>query len=138
MTTTLYRRSQSERGSNRAADVEAAGISSNEISLVANKYVSAEYDKVDESAKVANLQWEYLPGGYGIWGGSISQLGNGNIEFDVNAPVDAPLSSYASEVQEVTQTSTPQIVWKMDVPLPTNAYRAYRVPSLYPGVGWQD
>jgi hypothetical protein len=30
------------------------------------------------------------------------------------------------------------VVWKMDIsPVTDNAYRAYRVPSLYPGVGWQ-
>jgi hypothetical protein len=43
----------------------------------------------------------------------------------------------ASEIQEVTQTATPVIGWQMDIPLPMTAYRAYRVPSLYPGVIWQ-
>jgi hypothetical protein len=42
-----------------------------------------------------------------------------------------------SEVQEVTQTSPPIVVWKMDILFPMSAYRAYRVPSLYPGVSWQ-
>jgi len=28
-------------------------------------------------------------------------------------------------------------IWQMDIPLPMNAYGAYRVPSLYPGVTWQ-
>jgi arylsulfate sulfotransferase len=91
--------------------------------------------QVDESAMVANLLWDTLPGYYGIWGGSINQLEDGNVEFDVNSP-QTP-NTLASEVQEVTQTSTPQIVWKMDFPAPSNAYRAYRVPSLYPNVTWQ-
>jgi len=35
-------------------------------------------------------------------------------------------------------TTTPQIIWKMDIAaVPLYAYRAYRVPSLYPGVTWQ-
>jgi hypothetical protein len=56
----------------------------------------------------------------------------------MNAPGLFPVANLASEVQEVTQTSTPQIIWKMDIaPVPLYAYRAYRVPSLYPGVTWQ-
>jgi arylsulfate sulfotransferase len=93
--------------------------------------------QIDESAKVANLLWSYKPGNFSIWGGSINQLANGNVEFDLNSPANAPGSNYASLVQEVTQTSTPSVVWEMDLPLPMNAYRAYRVPSLYPGVSWQ-
>ena len=83
---------------------------------------------------VADLTWQDLPGYYGLWGGSINQLENTNIEFDLNAPF--PATTFASEVQEVTQTSAPQIVWKMDI-ASVNAYRAYRVPSLYPSVTWQ-
>jgi hypothetical protein len=86
---------------------------------------------------VADLSWQYLPGYFSLWGGSQVQLANGNIEFDLNAPLTAPAPNVASEVQEVTQTSTPELVWKMDIPVPMYAYRAYRVPSLYPGVTWQ-
>jgi arylsulfate sulfotransferase len=92
---------------------------------------------VDESAKTADLGWAYAPGLFSNWGGSINQLANGNIEFDVNDPLELANSSIASEVQEVTQTATPQLVWKMDILTPAYAYRAYRVPSLYPGVNWQ-
>ncbi len=100
-------------------------------------YSRATIFQVDESAKVANLEWAYAPGLFSNWGGSVNQLENGDIEFDVNSPLVPPGPNIASEVQEVTQTSTPQLVWKMDIQLPTNAYRAYRVPSLYPGVSWQ-
>ena len=56
------------------------------------------------------------------------------MEFDANAPLASLGTGLASEVQEVTQTANPQIVWKMDVSnVPLYAYRAYRVPSLYPG-----
>jgi arylsulfate sulfotransferase len=98
-------------------------------------YSRATIFQVDESAMVANLFWDNLPGWYGFWGGSINQLENGNVEYDINALTDS--TTVASEVQEVTQTSAPQIVWKMDFAFGSNAYRAYRVPSLYPGVTWQ-
>jgi arylsulfate sulfotransferase len=95
--------------------------------------------QIDESAMVADLNWTDLPGFLSVWGGSINQLANGNVEFDLNAPSVPPGPSVASEVQEVTQTSTPEVVWKMDIsPIPNYAYRAYRVPSLYPGVTWQQ
>ena len=99
-------------------------------------YSRATVYTVDESAKVANLDWEHAPGFFSIWGGSINQLPNGNVEFDLNAPLIPPNPTVASEVQEVTKTTPASVVWQMDVPLPMNAYRAYRVPSLYPGVTW--
>jgi hypothetical protein len=92
---------------------------------------------VDESTRVADLVWADSPGYWSIWGGSIQQLASGNIEFDLNAPAFPPAPNVASEVQEVTQTTPPQLIWKMDIaPVPVYAYRAYRVPSLYPGVSW--
>jgi arylsulfate sulfotransferase len=95
-------------------------------------YSRATIFQVDESAKVADLQWDTLPGAFGIWGGSINQLQNGNVEFDLNDPN----STNSSQVEEVTQTATPQVVWQMNFGSPSTAYRAYRVPSLYPGVTW--
>jgi arylsulfate sulfotransferase len=94
--------------------------------------------QLDENALSANLIWADTPGYFDNWGGSINQLTNGNVEFDINAIYPPPQPNIASEVQEVTQTSSPQIVWKMDItPTANPAYRAYRVPSLYPGVTWQ-
>ncbi len=102
-------------------------------------YSRATIFQVDESAKVADLVWDTLPGpyAYSLWGGSINQLSNGNVEFDVNAANPPIAPNVASEVQEVTQTANPQIVWKLDItPIKETAYRAYRVPSLYPDVTW--
>lgn len=94
--------------------------------------------EIDESAMVANLLWADPLSYFGVWGGSILQLENGNVEFDLNAPAAPPSPNVASQVEEVTQTPTPQVVWQMDVlPSTSNAYRAYRIPSLYPGVTWQ-
>jgi arylsulfate sulfotransferase len=99
-------------------------------------YSRATIFQVDENSMIANLVWQDLPGYFSVWGGSVNQLSNGNVEFDFNAPLNPPSPNVASEVQEVTQTDTPQVIWKMDIPLPMFAYRAYRVPSLYPGVTW--
>jgi arylsulfate sulfotransferase len=97
-------------------------------------YSRATVFQVDESAMVADLQWDTLPGDFGIWGGSINQLENGNVEFDLNAISGS--TTLASQVEEVTQTSAPQVVWQMQFALPNTAYRTYRAPSLYPGVTW--
>jgi len=96
-----------------------------------------QLDESNASALVANLLWADPLSLFGIWGGSINQLGNGNVEFDLNAPAVPPNPGVASQIQEVTQTSTPQVVWQMQIgPVTQNAYRGYRVPSLYPGVTW--
>ena len=101
-------------------------------------YSRATIFQVDEGSLVANLAWNDQQQLYGLWGGSINQLANGNVEFDLNSPATPPSPNVASRVQEVTQTSSPQVIWQMDVsPSTSNAYRAYRVPSLYPGVTWQ-
>jgi len=93
--------------------------------------------KVDESTRLADLLWAAPLQYFGIWGGSINQLSNGNVEFDLNAPLVPPNPDVSSVIQEVTQTESPQVVWEMQIsPAAQHAYRAYRVPSLYPGVTW--
>lgn len=100
-------------------------------------YSRAVILQADESSKAASIAWQDLPGLFSIWGGSIVQLPNNNIEFDVNAIASPSDPTLASQVQEVTQTANPQIVWQMDFnSVPVYAYRAYRVPSLYSGVSW--
>jgi arylsulfate sulfotransferase len=85
--------------------------------------------QIDESTRVANLVWEDQPGNLSIWGGSINQLGNGNVEFDMNAPGFPPGPDVASEIQEVTQVANPQVVWKMDIlPFANYAYRGIAFP----------
>jgi hypothetical protein len=98
-------------------------------------YSRATIFKIDESTNLASLVWQDLPGLYSFWGGSIGTLSNGDVEFDMSQPfTDVPASS---QITEVTQTSTPQTVWQMNI-TGTNAYRGYRIPSLYPGVTWQQ
>ena len=124
-----------DNGDNRVLD---SGGQTCLIGGLPSCYSRATVFEVDESAMVANLVWaDQLPY-FGIWGGSINQLPNGNVEFDLNAPAVPPDPDVASLIREVTQSSTPQVVWQMEIgPQTQTAYRAYRVPSLYPGVTWQ-
>lgn len=115
---------------------DARVLDSSGTLCVNNCYSRATHFQVDESTRVASLAWSDTPGLFSIWGGSINQLQNGNVEFDINGLAVPPTGTVVSEVQEVTQTSTPQVVWQMDFDAPSTAYRAYRVPSLYPGVSW--
>lgn len=97
-----------------------------------NCYTRAVLMDVDQSAMTATVRWEDLPGYFSPWGGSIGLLENGDVEFDMTSPNGfAP----SSRILEVTQTNTPEVVWQMDIS-GGNAYRAYRIPSLYPDVVW--
>ena len=96
-------------------------------------YSRATIFQFDESSKKANLAWEYTPGFYSLWGGGAQKLANGNVEFDMTAPFTQP----GSQVMEVTRDASSQVVWQFDLKGGGNAYRAYRIPSLYPGVVWE-
>jgi len=98
-------------------------------------YSRATIFQVDEDTKVATLLWQYLPGFYSFWGGSIGDLSNGDVEFDMTT---VGVTSPASQIMEVTHGSNGgQTVWQLNLN-GENAYRAYRIPSLYPGVPWPD
>jgi len=104
------------------------------IPPVTNCYTRATIFQIDESTNVASLQWQFSPGFFSFWGGSIDVTSNGNVEFDSSAAFGFATSSL---IMEVTQTETPQAVWQMTV-TGASAYRGVRVPSLYPGVTWQQ
>jgi arylsulfate sulfotransferase len=96
-------------------------------------YSRAVIFDVDQDAKTASLIWHYDPAGtYSYWGGSISQLANQDVEFDMCDP----LNTEFARVTEIAPGESQQIVWQLDIN-GGNAYRAYRIPSLYPGVSWQ-
>jgi len=95
--------------------------------------VKAEPSASAENTRMATVAWQDTPGPYSYWGGSINQLPNSNVEFDMSAPFPAVVGS---RVLEVTQTDMPQTVWQMDI-RKGHAYRAYRITSLYPGVSWK-
>jgi hypothetical protein len=94
-------------------------------------YSSIPIFKIDEAAMTATLTFhQILPvQQYSLWGGNVEQLANGNVEYNLT---DVAPGSY---IYEVTNKATPQTVWTM-VLSGTNAYRAFRIPSLYPGVQW--
>jgi arylsulfate sulfotransferase len=95
-------------------------------------YSRATIFQIDQGTKVADLIWQYLPGFYSFWGGSIEKVDNGDVEFDQTIP----FGSAASRIQEVTNTDSPRTVWQLDLS-GENVYRGYRIPSLYPGVTWK-
>jgi arylsulfate sulfotransferase len=88
---------------------------------------------IDETAKTATFVINPTTPDYSFFGGNAETLKNGNIEYDECASV--PLPGSAGAVFEVTQTTSPQTVWQMQI-TGQNAYRAMRMPSLYPGVQW--
>ena len=92
--------------------------------------------QIDESAKTATLTFHQIvpPNLYNIFGGNAEQLANGNVEYDL-CGIGVGVTVANSSVFEVTQESTPQTVWNMQV-TGTYLYRAFRIPSLYPGVQW--
>ena len=94
--------------------------------------------QLDETAKTATIQWvDDLNPLFSIFGGSARLLANGNVEFDECAPTvtGTNTSMLKGVITEVTKTSPPQTVFQMTV-TGQNAYRAFRIPSLYPGVQW--
>jgi arylsulfate sulfotransferase len=86
--------------------------------------------QIDENAKTATLQWVDTLPIYSYWGGSSRSLANGDMEFD-----ECSIANVFSDIYEVTNTASPQVVWQMQTNN-QNAYRGYRMPSLYPGVQW--
>jgi arylsulfate sulfotransferase len=90
--------------------------------------------QIDENAMTATLTSHQIlpPNLYNFFGGSVNLLSNANIEYDLCGVGAAGAGSY---IYEVTPQSTPQTVWTMQI-TGTNAYRGFRMPSLYPGVQW--
>ena len=113
--------------------IDSDGIACGSTTSAPACYSRATIFQIDESTNIATLLWQYSPGFYSFWGGSIGELSNGDVEFDSSEPF--PAAPAASQITEVTQTENPQTVWQMTI-AGANAYRGYRIPSLYPGVTW--
>jgi arylsulfate sulfotransferase len=98
-------------------------------------YSSVPVFDVNESSKRAQVQYEVnLSPTYSICCGDALILSNGNVEYDV---ADDLLTPGVSFVQEVTQEQSPQLLWQMNISGQL-AYRAFRIPSLYPGIEWSQ
>lgn len=95
-------------------------------------YSTGEVFQLEESAKTATITFHDFPNLYSDFGGNAEVLANGNLEYDLCAG----LPSGGAVVLELPQQENPrQIAWQMNVSGDT-VYRAYRLPSLYPGVQW--
>lgn len=94
-------------------------------------YTSVPVYQIDESAMTATLVFhQIVPSNlYSFWGGNAEMLANGDIEYDLCG------TTSGSRFIEVTNQPNPQTVWTLTLS-DANAYRAYRLPSLYPGVQW--
>ena len=89
--------------------------------------------QLNENARVANISFhQLLTNTYSSFGGNAEQLANGDLEYDL---CGLSLTNPASEVDEITQIAVPQPVWQMRLGA-NYFYRAFRAPSLYPGVQW--
>lgn len=93
-------------------------------------YSTAVSLQVDEMAKTATITFQEKPTPfYSFFGGNTELLKNGSVEFDLAAS-----GNNESDIYEVTPTGAQQTIWHMHVN--QYAYRAFRMPSLYPGVQW--
>jgi arylsulfate sulfotransferase len=92
-------------------------------------YSRAIIFQLDENALTARLTWQDSPLPYSTCCGNVGFVGNGDFEFNLAA------TSPVAFVEEVIPQAAPSLVWQMDISgqLP---YRAFRIPSLYPGVQW--
>ena len=88
---------------------------------------------IDETAKTATFVIHPTTPDYSFFGGNAEVLANGNVEYDECS--DGSIAGDNAAIFEVTQTTTPQTVWKMQITGQYN-YRGFRIPSLYPGVQW--
>ena len=119
--------------------IDSSGLSCQSTATAPACYSRATTFQVDESTKLTTLLWQDLPGFYSFWGGSIQTLSNGNLEFDSSDPstMNPPGGTPSSVIVEVSQTNSPQTVLQMNI-LGAWAYRGLRIPSLYPGITWQQ
>src|SRR5579859_8154481 len=112
---------------------DSTGVQCGTNSTAPPCYSRATVFQLDESTNLASVLWQDLPGFFSPWGGSIQTLSNGNVEFDMTSVSGA----LTSQITEATQTDPTQTVWQLNL-TGANAYRGYRIPSLYPGVTWQQ
>jgi arylsulfate sulfotransferase len=91
---------------------------------------------VDENAKTVLVEWQDIRPEYSFALGSIQELPNNDMTFDLGV-FGIIGTQIGSRVVEETKDSPPHVVWQLDAPDGQQLiYRAIRLPSLYPGVQW--
>ena len=118
-----------DNGTNRP--INAAGATCT-LKTVPPCYSRPVVFQLNETAMTATIAWQNPLATYSFCCGNMDLLANGSMEFDIAAAEQQP---QFSTVEEVTYTSDPQLMWQMIVQGQL-AYRATRLPSLYPGVQW--
>jgi arylsulfate sulfotransferase len=108
-----------------------SGVTCNAAGQPACLYSTVPILQIDETAKTATIVFNPMAPTYSFFGGNASVLKNGNVEFCESA--GGP--GVAGDIYEVTQDSSAQTVWQMQITT-QYAYRGQRIPSLYPGVQW--
>ncbi len=90
--------------------------------------------QINETAKTATLTFDQKlpPSLYNGFGGNSEVLGNRDVSYDL---CQLPSTTPASQISEFTDMENPQSVWNLQLS-GSHAYRANRLPSLYPGVQW--
>lgn len=103
------------------------GITYGDIGAPPCFYSTVPIWQIDEGSKIAALtSLHVLPANlYSNFGGNVEQRVRSLRRRNCTA----------SYIFEVTQESIPQTVWTMSVK-GTSLYRAFRIPSLYPGIQW--
>lgn len=91
--------------------------------------------QIDEAAKTATLAFNPTAPIFSFFGGNAEVLKNGNAEYCESA------AFHGGAIFEVTQESSPQVIWEMQSLIdPVQSYpyiyRGQRIPSMYPGVQW--
>jgi hypothetical protein len=112
----------------------AAGVQCGSAGAPACLYSTVPIMQINESTKVATLTFHQIipPSLYNSFGGNAEVLANGNVEYDLCGTTPSTLNT---AVFEVTANSQAQTVWELQS-TGTPLYRAFRLPSLYPGVQW--
>lgn len=108
-----------------------AGVTCGTIGEPPCLYSTVPLLQLDETAMTATLAFHTITPAYSFFGGNAEVLKNGHVEFCEAA--GGPGAT--GWIYEVTQDSSAQTVWQMQV-TGRYAYRGQRLPSLYPGIQW--
>jgi len=95
-------------------------------------YSTAMVLNLDETAMTATIAQHDPTGDYSNFGGNAEVLANGDLEADSCYVAGPPVGTTTTEM---TADQPAELVWSMHL-MPGNAYRSFRMPSLYPGVQW--